>query len=555
MDAAIRRSSREEGSALLLALLVLAALSILATTAVVTSMGERNLSRYESGSVQALGVAETGVAYAKRAIVDRTATMTDSDGDGRPDFELTDSLAWGGTYHVMAEASDVKGLGITAYQSNGFAIVSEGEFRGARRRVKVEIVHDSFLKFARFVSTNTLSYACNATISGEVYTGANLDIPSNCGVNQQDQFLESVFAVGTIPNAAYGTFFRGYVTGADTIDLSNSFDWTDMRNKARGLAAGSNACERRGSVGIYFNLGTVDPLLLNGQGVPNTGVLRLDQFDFHNTTLAPPDTVITYGGTAVMNTVTGQRLKAREFNGIIFFENDANVKGKMDGVSARNITIFATRYIYVRGDIITGHTGFNPVPPHPADNSGDPNNIGLVAESWIIVHKTVNRILRIDAALLSRTATWGFNAGVQSAAITVPTPQPAAGPPTFPAGCYPSMAGTQPLDLDLDNITGETPRNNDPSPGEGWNENLITADTWVLNITGPIITTGSGDAYPWNNATIISRAAGSTRRYNYDMDMTDFPPPCFPVPLNLYNDVSWTEIFEVRSPLASHLPN
>lgn len=545
MDAAIRRSSREKGSALLLALLVLAALSILATTAVVTSMGERNISRYESASVQALGVAETGVAYAKRAIVDRTITMTDADGDGRPEFELTDSLSWGGVYRVVAEASDVKGLGITAYQSNGFTIVSEGEFRGARRRVKAEIVHDSFLKFARFVSSNTLSYACNATISGEVYTGANLDIPNNCAVNQQDQFLESVFAVGTIPNASHHTFFRGYVTGADTIDLSNSFNWTDMRNKARGLAAGSNACERRGSVGIYFPASGTLPLTLVG------GVLQLNLFDFHNATLFAPDTVITYNGIAVANSVTGAlHLHPSEFNGIIFFENDANVKGTANGVSARNITIFATRYIYVRGDIITGHTGYNPVTRLP-DSSGDPNNIGLVAESWIIIHKTVNRILRIDAALLSRTATWGFNGAVQTCNITG---DPPVVPVTTPAS-YPSMAGTQPLDLDLDNITGESPVNNDPVTGEGWNENLITADTWVLNITGPIITTGSGDAYPWNNATIISRAAGSTRRYNFDMDMTEFPPPCFPVPLNMYKDVSWTEIFDVRTPLAACLPN
>jgi hypothetical protein len=220
----------------------------------------------------------------------------------------------------------------------------------------------------------------------------------------------------------------------------------------------------------------------------------------------------------------------------------------MNGVSARNITIFATRYIYVRGDIITGHTGFNPVTRAP-DNSGDPNNIGLVAESWIMIHKTVNRILRIDAALLSRTATWGFNVGVQTCSLT-------GNPPVPSAGCYISMAGTQPLDLDLDNITGETPLNNDPVPGQGWDENLITDKTWVLNITGPIITTGSGDAYPWNDGTIISNSLlGSTRRYNYDMDMTEFPPPCFPVPLNLYKDVSWTEIFDVRAPLASCLPN
>jgi predicted RNA-binding protein with TRAM domain len=545
MDAAIRRSSREEGSALLLALLVLAALSILATTAVVTSMGERNLSRYESGSVQALGVAETGVAYAKRAIVDRTVTMTDADSDGRPDFELTDSLAWGGTYHVMAEASDIKGLGITAYQSNGFAIVSEGEYRGARRRVKVEIVHDSFLKFARFVSATSVTYGCSAVLSGEVYTGGDIDVPSSCAAGKQCQFLESAFAVGDIPNAAHHTFHRGYVTDADTIDLSNSFNWTDMRSKAKGTAVGGSACERRGSVGIWINLNTVDPLRLQDQAAPNTGVLLLERFDFHNATLDAPDTVITYrrdDGSLipVLNTVTGLHLRASAFNGIVFFENDAKVKGTPDGVSARNLTIFATRYIIIRGDIITGRTGFDPVTRAP-DNSGDPVNIGLVAESYVQIDKTVNHILRIDAALLSRTQTWGW--GAQGSKSTA----------TYPTGA--SAAQTPPLDLDLDNIHGENPKNNDPGTGEGWNELTITAATWVLNISGPIITVGSGDAYPWSDGGIIGAAAGPTRRYNYDMDMTEFPPPCFPVPLNLYKDVSWTEVFEVRTPLASCLPN
>ncbi len=535
MDAAIRRSSGEAGSALLLALLVLAALSVLATAAVVSSMGERNLSRYESSSVQALGVAETGVAYAKRAIVDRTATMGDADSDGRPDFELTDSLAWGGNYRVLAEASDIKGLGIAAYQANGFTIVSEGEFHGSRRRVKVEIVHDSFLKFARFVSSSSLTYDCSALITGEIYTGANLNIPCGCAVNQECRFLESVFAVGTIPNATCGTFYRGYVTDSDTLDLSNSFSWTDIRAKAKGIAAGGSSCERRGSVGIYINLSVpTDPLQLNAQAAPNTGVLLLNRFDFCNTTLAAPDTVIAYQRDAgtwipVMNTVTGTNLRASDFNGIVFFESDANVKGTMNGVSARNLTVFATRYAIVRGDIVTGHTGFDPVTRLP-DNSGDPVNVGLVAETQVQLHKNVGRVLRVDAALLCRTANW---AGLGT---TADHPSSAPGP----------------LDLDMDGIAGETPCNNDPISGLGWDELNITSSTWVLNINGPIITRTGGDGQPW---TTITGAPGPTRRYNYDLDITEFPPPCFPVPLNLYKDVSWTEIFEVRTPLASYLQN
>ena len=77
----------------------------------------------------------------------------------------------------------------------------------------------------------------------------------------------------------------------------------------------------------------------------------------------------------------------------------------------------------------------------------------------------------------------------------------------------------------------------------------------MLNITGPIITKYGGSAGPWVNGTVLSNADGRTRRYNYDLDITEYPPPCFPVPLNLWKDVSWTEIFDVRDDLASHLPN
>ena len=518
-----------EGSTLLIALLILGALSVLASSVVVTAMGDRTMSRYGRSSVQALGAAETGIAMAKRAIVDRTAPLDDVDEDGRPDFELTDSLSWGGGYQVVAEASDIKGFGVTAYQSNGFSLVAEGRFQGAKRRVKVDIVHDSFLKFARFVSLNDLTYECGAAISGEVYTGGDLNIP--CGCTHPCQFLENVFAVGDIPNVNCGEFYRGYVTDADTIDLSNSFDWTDVRNKARGLAAESD-CERRGEVGIYIT-STSNPLNL----VPDAGVLRFDLFNWHNTVLVPGDTIVSYRNVAVGNTVSGQPLHESEFNGIIFFQGDGKVKGKMDGVSATNVTVFGTNIVTIYSDIITGQKGYDPVTLLP-NGSGDPVNIGIVAESYVAIDGGVSRVLRIDAALLSRTSNWRGLGTV---------------------GGHPVATG--PLDLDLDGIIGEQPVNNDPGPGEGWDESTkppgtgVDANTWVLNINGPIITMATGSAFPWNDSGVLANATGPTRRYNYDLDMTQYPPPCFPVPLNLWKDVSWTEIFEVQSTLADNLPN
>ena len=67
-----------------------------------------------------------------------------------------------------------------------------------------------------------------------------------------------------------------------------------------------------------------------------------------------------------------------------------------------------------------------------------------------------------------------------------------------------------------------------------------------------VLTAESGDAQPWN--TINPSPPAPTRRYNYDMDITDYPPPCFPVPLYLWKDVSWTEIWDLSGSLASDIP-
>lgn len=531
-----RIDASERGSTLLLSLLILSSLSILASTVVVTAMGERNLTKFERHSLMALGAAESGVALAKRQIVTQTANMQDVDDDGRPDFTISDSLA-SGRIEVVAEASDIKGLGITAYQANGFTIVSQGEFQGAFRRVKVEIVHDSFLKFARFVSATDLSYACSALLTGEVYTGGNLDVPCGCSGGQQAQFLESAYAVDDIPNATCADFFRGYVTNAEEIDLENSFDWNDTRNKALGVAA-ENDCEGVGSVGIWMNLTAVanssnDPLGLDTQPGADRDVLIFNRFDFMNTTMAAPDTVVTYSGNPVLNRVTGVQMRNSEFNGIIFFEGEAKMKGTMDGPASHHMTCFGTTIATVKNNIVTGHFGFDPVTRNP-DGSGDPVNIGIVAESQVVMGLGTPRVLRVDAALLSRTSNWTGTAGTTEAA-------------------HPSVL-VGPLDLDLDGIEGESPKNHDPTPGSGWNEAAPTTATWVLNICGPIITRTGGNAVPWNDGGVIGAASGPTRRYNYDLDITEYPPPCFPVPLNLWKDVSWTEIFETQSELSEHLP-
>jgi hypothetical protein len=519
------RFGRPAGSALLIALLILGALSMIATSLILISVSERRSAGYYRESLQALAAAETGLSFAKRAIQDMTVEMGDADADGRPDFTGSDTLSWGGSYQLIGEASDIAGSGIAAYRANGFTIVAEGNHNGAVRRVRAEIVHDSFLKYARFIAVAGTSYACGAILTGEVYSGGDLDVPNDCE-SDAVQFLEFVAAVGDIPNAGYATFYRGYVTGATPLDLGNSVDFAAVRSRTRGLLSECD-CEGTGEVGIYFNI----PSGVNPLGI-GSGPLNLSLLDFHNTALASPDTVITYNGNAVINTLTSQALRLNEFNGLIFFESSAPVEGTLDGRSGRSLSIYSTGNITIYDNIVAGHTGYDEGTGLP-NSGGDPVNLGLIAYNYVYLHRNTPRVLRVDAALIASHTTWQAQGTVAE--------HPVAGP--------------GPLDLDMDGISGETPHNNDPSAGLGWDEMNITSDTWVLNINGPIITYNGGSAGPWVDSGVLSHASGPTRRYNYDMDITQYPPPCFPVPLNLWKDVSWTEVFDAESELASHLPD
>jgi len=507
-------------------MMILGALSLLGTALVVSAVSDRQVSHYERDSSAALAAAETGIALAKRAIQDMTAPLADGDNDGQPDFTLNGTLPWGSTYKLVAEAGEIRAIDISAYRSDGFTIVSEGHANGAVRRVRSEIAHDSFLKYARFVENSGTGYSCRALLTGELYVGGDLGVP-NCSAGQEATFLEFVAAEGNIPNAGAGIFMRGYVTEAPHVDLQNSVDFDEIRDKSKGIDV-RNDCRGVGEIGIFEDPGGGwDPI-----GIASTGgVLVLDKLDFVNATLQPPDTIITYNGNPVKHTLRGDNLKSDEFNGIIFFQGDARIKGSLDGVSARSMVIYAYDDVFADSCIVTGHTGYDPVTRQP-NGSGEPINLGLVARDYFYLGDCP-RIMQVDGAIMSVTETW--RAYDQSTGAH----------PPLPSG---------PVDLDMDAIPGETPFNNDPDPGNGWDEFNLTNDHWVLNINGPIITARGGSAYPWNSSTVLSRASGPTRRYNYDLDVTEFPPPCYPVPLNLWVDVSWNEIFDAESDLEAFLP-
>lgn len=513
----IRSIYNQRGSSLVLALLVLTAVSLFGMSLALVSLTDRNIASYERRSMESLHAAEAGIANAKRLIQDRAVTFGDIDANGFPDFHMIDTLDWGGSYEIMAEA-DLPATGaLTAYSADVIRIVAEGRSRGGFRRVLSEIKHDSFLKYARFVESTGTGYSCGAILTGEIYVGGTLSLPSGCSSGDEVEFLEMVAAVNGITNANEAVFHKGYTDSASPVDLQASVDFSDIRDRSRGTATECD-CEGFGRIGIYMDN---DPL-----GIGTNGTIDLGLFDFYFPDPGSGDTIVTYGGLFVPDPSTGNPLLSSEFNGLIFYEGDGSVRGTMDGVSGRNLSLWATDDIFIEGSVITGHTGYDDITRAP-NSSGDPVNIGLIAGDYVYLGG-ISRVATIDAALLAVANNW-----------RIWDTSTGAHPPA-PPGNY---------DLDQDGIIGESPRNNDPSIGDGWDEIITGANqniTWVLNINGPIITHNGGSAYPWNASTVLSAATGPTRRYNYDHDISDFPPPCFPVPLNLWVDHAWAELYEAE---------
>ncbi len=504
----------ERGSGLVLALLLLTALSMMGMTIAMLSATDRRVASYGRGSMAALHAAEAGVAVAKRDIQDRNINFGDEDGNGFPDFRIVDTLSWGGVYNVFGESTLPAGSSASPYSGDMFTIRAEGESRGAARIVYAEIAHDSFLKYARFVESSGTGYACGAVLTGEVYVGGTLSLPSGCDSGHEVEFLEMVAATNGITNKDEAIFHKGYTDSASAVDLQSSVDMDLMRAKSKG-EGGECDCEGTGKIGIYMNWDLL--------GIGTNGTIDLGLFDFSSPDSMSADTIITYNGNPVVDQTTGTGMLVEDFNGLIFYEGDGHILGRMDGVSGRNLTVYATDDIFVDGSILTGHTGYDPITRMP-DQSGDPVNIGLVAADYIYIGD-VPRIVFIDAALMAVGANWRVYHTSTS---------------------YHPVASVGNYDLDGDGIVGETPINHDPNPGEGWDEVITAANqdrTWVLNINGPIITHNGGSAYPWNSSTVLANADGPTRRYNYDMDISDFPPPCFPIPLNLWLDKAWAELY------------
>jgi hypothetical protein len=141
--------------------------------------------------------------------------------------------------------------------------------------------------------------------------------------------------------------------------------------------------------------------------------------------------------------------------------------------------------------------------------AGDPVNVALLATTSVNISQYAWRVLRIDAALFARDASWQA---------------PSSGSNQWPCtGVY---------DLDGDGVI-ET--NNE----DGWNESAVNSNTWMLTINGPIITKDGGSAGAWSSQA--SSTGKGTRHYNYDDDIVYYQPPNFPVMLSRWAVLYWRE--------------
>ncbi|NNE09666.1 MAG: hypothetical protein HKN20_13985 [Gemmatimonadetes bacterium] len=510
----------ERGSSLLLALVVLTVVALAGIGLALTTVSDRYVSSFDRESANALHSAEAGLAITKQLIIDEAFTFTDSDGNGQPDFVHTDSLPWGDRFEVFGEANISVAAAEGPYGAPTMDLYVNAFSNRGVRQIYSQIGHGSFLDYARFVQDEGTSYSCAAVQAGKVFVGGDLDAPAkSCDAGAENIFLEDVEVVGIVNDPENAIFMGALQTGVDTIDWLGSIDFDAVRQKAMGLCSNCSNCDGFGEVGIYMN---EDPL-----GIGTNGEIDFSLFDFY--TLLGSDTVISYNGVNVPNRLNGNPLKSREFNGIIFYEGDGFVRGTLDGTSGRSITVWAADNVWVMSHIQCGYVGYDEVTRLP-NGTGDPVNVGLIGYNHIYIEKFTPQILFIDAAIVAVNENWEiFNEGLGTHSHTEP-----------PAGNY---------DLDLDGIVGETPVNDYPYEGVGWDEVVTAAnakDTWLLQITGPIITRYNGSAGAWDSPAVLKDAVGPTQIYSYDLDIVDFPPPCFPLPVGSWRNLAWSEVVEVR---------
>ena len=470
-----------------------------------------------------------------------------------PDYD-TQNLSLKGQLDETETQLDLAGTKTSAPHT--FTITASGLTGSQRYNVEYQVQRDDFLKYAFFSQTN-LTFLAGVVVNGYVYAGDRINI------SQGSPPAPTIFT--RLVRVTYDTNDPNITTWEQRV--------SDSSCNSNAINSGlpcQGEFQRGGAIGDSVQMPSLnDSLTIAGERgwIVNSGGttvnLNLDEFICDRV-----------AGTASWGSLAHTTPSSGLFEGIIYINGNVNLMGGR--LSARtslsqnvcSLTIIVADpndpndplddtygNITISGSVYTG-----------SDLSLEPVNLGLVAQHWIKIDPNSPKILHVNAALMSRFETILAPSDPSTHTVLAKDPNglmltgidrdndiwqsghyPGVGCPSdpdpnnadFTCSNSPRLLEVGIYDIDGDDMGQEIETGDN---GFGWNESSVADpnDTWFLLIRGPIILQRTGSVGPW--AILGSAFAGKkTRSYQFDPDITSYPPPHFPVPLNATRILSTKE--------------
>ena len=368
-----------------------------------------------------------------------------------------------------------------------FVVRASGIYDGAYRAIEAKLGYLSFLKFARFCGTN-LSYGEGAVLTGMVYADGNITVPDG-NDGPYVTFKRDVIATGTLSPKSDGvgdghTWENVVVEG--TLEEHSSKQYS--LNIPQQFAFYKSSAQSE--YGMYIDT-TTDNYFENGhsQVSGSTGDNLIDLSKFKE--LGTANAFYDVNDDDVYTAGTDLDLPD-DFNGVFYWDgyNKVHVKGHLTGQS---ISIFSDYDIIIDGSITTG-----------SDADGMPVNLGLISDERVLWSQYIHSIFNVDAGIFAANSRHH--------------------------GTYSAGYGTEDTDYSTYN-----PDYNDSHGSSGETAN----PPWYFRIYGPIIVNLGGDNGGWIKYGALT--GQTTRSFNYDVDISTFPPP-FPIVEGVLLTLSHREI-------------
>jgi len=514
---------KESGMALPTALIIIAILSVLSVNFLRGVIYEGKNAQHWRKSMQAFYLAEAAGHKALSLLKDEAIE----------DFPyLENAVALGnGQYNLEINLESGQS---GAYARDTYTIRGIGKVGERKRGIETGYQQNTFLRFSRFVQSGNLSYASHAVLSGEIWTGQNLNLNG-----YPVTFLQDVSVGGIINNYSNGVFNGNVTQGVAPINLQTSVNLVYYQNLAQGNIPNKGT-------GIYQS---------------SSSTIDFSLFDFSGP-------VPKYNGSSL----------TADFNGVVYVKGDAYVKGTLEGGS---ITVIASDDVVIKDQVRTGNmaTGYTRTNPPIVFNSAkgleqiETVNIDSIvsADTTVVKLRTAGRKwnqmkmeLMEDGNVIGETylVRRPGSPDEQMVAISNLSLDPATH--SYSAKIYYKSDGNganptwiraytgEPVNIglvakDKVYIDSDTPKQlivdaallSRDSSWEALGDSSSHPDeydsSWQLTINGPIITAVDGSAGPWSSY-------GGTRTYNYDDDIVSYQPPHFPMPFGGWQRIYWKEI-------------